>query len=87
MAQPVRHDGYGRPLPELADARQEVLLERPSNRAQRKLLQQLLENQAALLLRRGIYAEVSVRFVVSDGVIQSPVDVIVNQHYKLPEGL
>jgi hypothetical protein len=83
MAQPQqRHDGYGRPLPELTDAAQEVLYAREQNVAQRRLVLALFEQLAHDLLRRGVYAEASIGFRVQDGMLQAEIDVAVIRHWR-----
>lgn len=66
-----RRDGYGRPLPPLADAHQEVLLERPVNQAMRRFIARLLDEQFVDVCRRGVYARVEVCFEVRDGILES----------------
>jgi hypothetical protein len=83
MAQP-RRDGYGRPLPELADAQKEVLLERPFNQQQRRLILRLLEEQYRLLLRRGTHAAVVLQFDVQDGMIQTDIKVTIGRLWRQP---
>ena len=71
MAAPqARLDGYGAPVPDLADARRAVLLERPVNRQVRHELVQALEAKHQALLRRGTNARVVLTFDVQDGVLQ-----------------
>ena len=83
MPQPQhRHDAYGRPLPELADAVQEVLYAREQNMAQRRLLLALVEQTAHDLLRRGVYADVALMFHVKDGLLQAEVDVTITRHWR-----
>ncbi len=85
MALPrARLDMYGQVLPELADVRQEVLKDRPQNQRHRRLLLAALEEQWGLLLRRGIYAEVSACLIVVDGMIREPIDIGVVRHWRLP---
>jgi len=81
MPQRLRHDAYGRPLPELADARQEVLLEKEQNVEQCRLIQRLLEHYYAELLRRGIHAEVTLGFAVQNGIIQREVCIAVTREW------
>ncbi len=85
MALPrARLDAYGQILPELAEARQEILKDRPQNQAQRRLLLAALEEQWGLVLRRGVYADVTARLIVVDGMIREPVDVGFIRHWRLP---
>ncbi len=66
----TRYDSYATPLPELADARHEDLSERPQNRQMRQLMHQRLDEAVKPLLRRGTFAEVTIRVKVIDGTIQ-----------------
>ena len=76
MALPhLRYDSYGKPLPTLADARQEGLYDRPFNVQQRRNLLALLEEQWRALLRRGEYADVQISFAVKDGMVQAEVTI------------
>lgn len=77
-----RRDSYGRPLPELTDARQELLLERPQNQAQRRFIVALFEEQMAQILRRGMHVDVVVRFAVQDGIIQKEIDLVLTRHLR-----
>lgn len=71
MAEPrSRFDGYGRPLPELADAREEVLYQSETNQDTRRHLHALIDDYCHQVLRRGTYAEVTLTFDVVDGSIQ-----------------
>jgi hypothetical protein len=79
-----RRDSYGRPIQPLTDARQELLLERPQNQAQRRFLVALLEEQMPQILRRGMHVEVVVRFAVQDGVIQKEIDLVLTRHVRPP---
>lgn len=82
MAAPrVRLDGYGQPLPPLADARHEVLADRPLNQEQRRVLLRMLQDQFDALLRRGTYATISLSFDVVDGIIQKKVSLHVQHDY------
>ena len=83
MAQPrPRHDAYGRPLPELADASQEVLAERERNQFYRRVLIQKVEELAQQLCRRGQHATVTLHWEVKDGMLQPHIDVEVVTHYR-----
>jgi hypothetical protein len=79
-----RYDAYGRPLPELTDAGQEVLYGRDQNAGQRRLLLALLEQAFHDLLRRGVYAEVHLGFCVQDGLIQTEIDETRCRHWRQP---
>jgi hypothetical protein len=79
-----RLDGYGRPLPHL--------LERPvrerggeMNRQQQHLIEQLLQEEYDALLMQGMHAEVTLTFVVKDGVIASDVYVLRCQQHRAGE--
>ena len=82
MAQPRRYDGYGQPLPELTDARREVLRETNFNQQQRGELFRRLEEQFDTLLRRGIWADVLIQFRVENGRIQPDLRVGVTRLYR-----
>lgn len=70
-----RYDAYGKPLQPLVDARQEVMSERPHNIKMRAFIGSQLETKYRELLRRGIYAKVTVAFVVKDGMIRQEIQV------------
>jgi hypothetical protein len=81
-----RRDGYGRPLPTLADAHEAVLVDRPFNQAVRRLLFQLLDDRLVALCRRGTYARVQLSFEIRDGMLDANIDVQVAQiHRYTPE--
>ena len=70
MPQPhKRYDGYGRPLPTLAEAKEASLYEHPLNQQTRTLIAAQLELQYRALLKRGEYAEVTLTFGIKNGVI------------------
>jgi hypothetical protein len=76
MPQPRRSprlDVHGNPLPELADAREEVLYEAGSNVERRRLLQALVERACREHLRHGQNVEVTIHFIVADGWIQEQI--------------
>jgi len=77
-----RRDSYGRPLPELTDARQELLIERPYNQAKRRELLARIEELLPQILRRGTYADVVLRFSVQDGLIQKEIALGVERHFR-----
>lgn len=68
-----RFDSYGRPLPTLADAHEQPLLDSAANLEARRFLQWLLDDTYRQVLRRGMNVEVEVRFVVADGTIQEQI--------------
>jgi hypothetical protein len=71
MASPRhRHDGYGKPLPTLADARHEVLIDTENNRTKRRDLQMLIEEYLRDLLCRGMNAKLMIHVIIADGSIQ-----------------
>jgi O-methyltransferase involved in polyketide biosynthesis len=78
----MRHDGYGNPLPELAEARKAVLYERPVNAQQRRVILQLLEEQWRDMLRKGINGNVTLTFYVWDGLLQPDVALTKTQVYR-----
>jgi len=83
MAQRAQaHDAYGRVLPELTDAERAVLKSRPANVLQRRRIHAVLEDLYDALLRRDIYAEVSVTFRVMGGVIQGEVSTGVVRQFR-----
>ena len=73
MPVPMRRDGYGAPVPELTDARQAVLYDRPFNVQQRREILHQLEEQWRACLRKGTSVDVQLRFIVQDGIIQADV--------------
>jgi hypothetical protein len=77
-----RRDSYGRPLPELTEARHELLVERPYNQAKRRELLARIEELLPQILRRGVHADVVVRFSVQDGLIQKEIDLGVTRHFR-----
>jgi hypothetical protein len=83
MAVPqARRDGYGRPLPELTDAAREPLGHLAQNQDVRKEILSLLEEKLHVLLRRGVFAEVTMTARILDGCLQMDLDVAVTQHYR-----
>lgn len=84
MAHPARRDSYGAPLPELAVSEREVLLHTEQNQAQLRLLYTLLDDVVRQMLRRGVTADVAVRFFVLDGTIQDDVKVVVERSWRRP---
>lgn len=79
-----RYDAYGKPLPVLADAREESLYERAYNGEQRSNIFLELERQYRALLRRGTHAEVTLHFTVHDGWIQAEIQVGVVHKKRYP---
>jgi hypothetical protein len=77
-----RRDSYGRPIQPLTEARQELLLDRPQNQAQRRFLVALLEEQMPQILRRGMYVDVVLRFAVQNGIIQNEIDLVLTRHLR-----
>ena len=80
-----RLDGYGKPLPTLADARQQSLRHSVINDRQQSWLWALLEEQYDALLCRGSFAEVILTFRVEDGTLSGEVDVSVRRHHRREE--
>jgi hypothetical protein len=80
-----RLDGYGRPLPTLADAREQRLRQSPTNQRQQAWLWALLEEQYDALLCRGSFADVTLTFRVRDGSLSGEVDVSVVRHHRREE--
>jgi hypothetical protein len=76
------HDRYGRPLPELTDAEQEILYGRRANGVERQRLHALLEEECHALLRRHVSAEVTLSFVIVEGMIQPKMTVETRRHYR-----
>jgi hypothetical protein len=83
MAAPLRHDGYGKPLPELADARQEVLLERPFNRQMRQAIRHAMDAKDALHCRRGTYVRVTIHYEIHDGMLQGDWSLTTEELHKV----
>jgi len=77
-------DAYGRPLPELTDAHRAVLKARPFNVLQRRRIAAVLEDLYDALLRRDIYADVTVSFKVQSGIIQAEVSTGVSREHRFP---
>lgn len=80
-----RLDGYGKPLPTLADVRQQSLRQSPTNQRQQGWLWALLEEQYDALLCRGSFAEVTLTFRVEDGTLSGEVDVRITRHHRREE--
>jgi hypothetical protein len=78
-------DAYGRPLPHLVEVRQDYYGDRLTNQAQRQQLLALLEEQWQVLLRQGIYGELTVTIRIVDGIIQDQSGVSVTRHIRLPK--
>jgi hypothetical protein len=79
-----RYDGYGRPLPHLIES---VTRERGGemNRQQQVLIERLLQDEYDALLMQGMHAEVTLTFVVKDGVIATDVYVLRCQQHRAGE--
>jgi hypothetical protein len=79
-----RLDGYGRPLPRLLDpdtrARGGEM-----NRQQQQLIDRLLQEEYDALLVQGVYAEVTLSFVVKDGVLGMDVYTLRCQQHRTGE--
>lgn len=75
----VRLDAYGQPLPPLSDTRTQVLRDIPTNQRRRRLLALILEEQHQELLRRGIYADVTVHYSIKDGVIKQAMQLVITR--------
>jgi hypothetical protein len=76
-----RLDGYGRPLPHLVDAPPRD----SQNRQQQHLIERLLAEEYAALLVHGMYAEVTLTFEVSNGMIGTDVYVVRCQQHRMGE--
>jgi hypothetical protein len=86
MAQrPHPQDAYGRPLPTLTDADRAVLKARPFNVLQRRRIAAVLEDLYDALLRREIYAEVTVTFTIQSGIIQAEVSTGVSRQHRFAQ--
>jgi hypothetical protein len=81
-----RHDAYGNPVPSLTEARVERLYDRPMNQDVRRTILQELERHYDTLLRRGTYAEVTVSFVVKNGILAEDVRVGVVEIVRVERG-
>ena len=87
MAAPHRRvDAYGKPLAELADAQEQVLFHAPANQEKRRQLVGILDRLCQEYLRRGHNVEISLRFIVSDGVIQDQIYDTVLRRYGGGQG-
>jgi hypothetical protein len=82
MERAARHDRYGAPLPELAEASRQALHDTPANLTQRRHIQAVLEETYRVLLRRDMNADVTVSFKVVQGRIQDDVRVGVERQYR-----
>lgn len=79
-----RIDSYGKPLPELTDAREQVLFEHATNQAQHRFLLALIEESCRAVLRRGWYGDVHLHFSVEDGVLQSDMRAGLERQWRAP---
>ena len=80
MPQPhKRYDGYGRPLPTLADVKARSCYDHPVNVQARRTVTAQLEEQYQALLHRGTHAEVTLVIGIKDGVVMEYVRVTVAQ--------
>jgi hypothetical protein len=85
MAVPDRRprlDSYGKPLPELTDARQAVTMQEPGNEAKISLLHALVEDACRAVLRREWYGTVTIRLTVKDGMIQPDLYAGLDRNWK-----
>lgn len=81
-----RRDAYGKPLPHLLEpAQPRALHTSPMNRQQQQLIERLLQEEYDALLVRGMYAEVTLTFVVKDGCIATDVYVLRCQQHRSGE--
>lgn len=80
-----RLDSYGKPLPELADVREQVLYDHATNETQRRLLLALIEDSCRLVLRRGWFGEVRIGVSVVDGVLQPDMRVGLDRIWRAPK--
>jgi hypothetical protein len=79
-----RYTAYGKPLPHLLDP---PVRDRGGemNRQQQHLIEQLLQEEYDALLAQGMHAEVTLTFVVKDGVIATDVYVVRCQQRRVGE--
>lgn len=77
-----RVDSYGKPLPELTEARQAVTLQESTNEAKMALLHALVEDTCRAVLRRQWYGTVTIRFSVKDGRIQPDLYAGLDRNWK-----
>lgn len=75
----VRLDAYGQPRPALSEARTQVLRDTAINQRRRRLIALILEEQHQELLRRKVYADVTVRYGIKDGTIQSGIELVITR--------
>jgi hypothetical protein len=80
-----RFDAYGRPLPRLVQDEPRDLHGTSSNRQQQQLIERLLQEEYDALLVHGIYAEVTLTFVIKDGSIATDVYVVRCQQHRAGE--
>ena len=88
MANAHRHrfDGYGHPLPELAQAQRKVTLDSEQNKAMRRYLLSLLEREYAHLFHKGVNVTLHVVLKIQDGTVQNDLYVHARQrHHHEPE--
>lgn len=78
----ARYDGYASPLPELTEARQQSLIDRPMNKEAMARIQAILQTRWQESLRRGQHVTVSLTFDVQDGVIQQEIKETLVKTYR-----
>lgn len=76
------YDAYGRVLPELTEAQQQVMLEQHANVIQRKRLIALLEAEHRTLLRKDVSARVTLSYSVTEGMINADIQVTVRRNHR-----
>lgn len=81
-----RRDSWGKPLPELVDARREGRFDHDVNQAHRRFLFALMEDHLRLLLRRGEHASLSITVQILDGMLQEDVQVLAARRWRGPGG-
>jgi hypothetical protein len=81
-----RRDSWGKPLPDLVDARREGLFDRPHNQDQRRFLFALMEDHLRLLLRRGEHGSVTITVQILDGMLHEDIEVQTTRRWRGPRG-
>ena len=77
-----RLDRYGRPLPGLAPASRQSLVQSPQNVTMRQYVLTLLEQDYADLFQRGVHADVTLTLHLVDGIMQSDVKVSIHRRHR-----
>lgn len=82
MPSAPRYDRYGRPLPEVTDAREASTLDHERNQLHRQLVARLIEDCWPVVCRRGWHGEVTLRVSVQDGMVQRDMRAGLDRFYR-----